>query len=213
MARTNAASTSFFSGYGDLGRLLVGALADAHAHPLARGARGVVVGAVQVALQHDSDVLRVRRAQPVVEQVERRLRVRARLHVEPHEAPVVARAGEHVVHHLDAQPLVDVEPHRGELQAHVRVEPALADAIEQVHVLPPGVARLARVGHALAEQVERGRGALGVERDHGVERLLHRLAGDETRREVLREPIVAHELEDALLVRQVEQGAAKHTDA
>jgi hypothetical protein len=53
----------------------------------------------------------------------------------------------------------------------------------------PGVARLALVRHALAEQVERGRGALGVERDHGVERLLDRLAGDEARREVLREAL------------------------
>ena len=40
-------------------------------------------------------------------------------------------------------------------------------------------ARFALVGHALAEQVERGGDALRVERADGVERLVERLAGDE----------------------------------
>jgi hypothetical protein len=100
-------------------------------------------------------VLGVVRVEPVLEDPERAVRVRARLHVEPHEGAVVARAVEDVLHDRDAEVLGHVHPHRRELDAHVRVERALVDAVEDLQVLAARVARLALVAHALAEEVER----------------------------------------------------------
>ena len=115
---------------GDRRRLLVRALADAHAALGLDRALDVGPGAVEIALQHDADVVLVRRIQPVVEQRERAIGVRARLHVEPHERVVLLRAVEHVVHDRDAQLLGDVQSHRRELERDVRVELLLVNPVE-----------------------------------------------------------------------------------
>ncbi len=139
----------------DRRRLLVRALAQPHAALRLDRALDVGGRAVQIALQHDADVLRIRRIEPLVEQAQRALGVRARLHVEPHERPVVPRAGQDVVHDRDAELLGDVEPHRRELDRHVGVEPALVDAVEHAGGTPvprraprPRCARSRRAGRA-----------------------------------------------------------------
>ena len=120
------------------------------------------------------------------------------------------RAAEHVLHDRDAQLLRDVQPHRRELDRDVRVELLLVNAIEDREILGRRRARLALVRHAFAEQIERRRDALGVERANRLERVVERFTGDEAAGEFLGEPVVAHEPEDARLIREVEQRGAKH---
>ena len=79
------------------------------------------------------------------------------------------------------------------------------DAVENVEVFASGVSRFALVGHAFAEQVERRGDALGVQRPHRDERVLERLAGDESLGEPLGQPVVADEAEYPWLIREVEQ--------
>src|SRR4029079_4079767 len=99
----------------------------------------------------------------VLEEAQRSLRVRAGFHVEANEAAIALRASEHVVHDRDAELLGNVEAHRRELDRDVRVEPPLLNAIEDAQVLAARGARFSLVGHAFAEQVERGANALLVE--------------------------------------------------
>ena len=79
------------------------------------------------------------------------------------------------------------------------------DAVEDVEILVRRRARFALVRDALAEQVERGGDALGVQRADGGERVVERLAGDEPRRELLGQRVVPNEAEDPRLVREIEQ--------
>ena len=72
---------------GDLGRLGVGALADARAHPLGGQALDVVGGPVQVRLDHRPDVMAVG-AQPTRRRSSVRVGVGRRLHVDADEDAV-----------------------------------------------------------------------------------------------------------------------------
>ena len=181
------------------GRFLVRALAEPHA--AARLHRAVDIGRrpPQVALQHDTDVLRIRRVEALVEQPQRPLGVGARLHVQPHEGAIVARPGQDVVHDRHAQLFRDVEPHRGELDRHIGVDAALVDAIEHPQVLLSRGARFGFGVDALAQQVERRGDPFRIEARDGVEHLLEGLARHEALGEFLRDAVVADEMKDLRL--------------
>ena len=66
-------------------------------------------------------------------------------------------------------------------------------------------ARFIRLGHGLAEQIERGGDAALVQRDDGVAGGRDGFTGHESRRELLGQAIVADKAEDPLLVREIEE--------
>ena len=72
-------------------------------------------GSIEIALQHDTDILAIARIEALVEKVQRPLRVFARLHIDPNEGAVVTCTLKNLVHDCNAELLGDVEPHRGEL--------------------------------------------------------------------------------------------------
>src|SRR4051812_13406239 len=84
------------------------------------------------------------------------------------------------------------------------------DAVQQREVFVASGRCLGFGVRALAEQVERRRDALCVELADGREPLVHRFTWYEPPRKLLREAVVAHELEDARLVREIEERIAQH---
>src|SRR5207247_6344448 len=76
----------------DAGGLLVRALAESDTASELDRTLDIRPGSVQVALQNDADVLPIRRVKPLLEETQRDLGVRARLHVDAHECPMLARA-------------------------------------------------------------------------------------------------------------------------
>ena len=99
-------------------------------------------------------MVRIRGIEPVVEETQRPARIRARFHVETHECAIVARPGQDVVHDRDAQLFRDVEPHGGELDRHIGIDPPLVDPIEHVEVFLPRAARFGLGMDALAQKIE-----------------------------------------------------------
>ena len=188
-----------FEREGHGGRLFVRALAEAHTGSRLHRAVDIGLRAMQVALQDNADVLRIRRIEAVVEQSQRPLRIGARLHVQPHEGAVVARAGEHLVDDRHTQVFRDIETHRRQLDRHVGVETTLVDAIEQVQIFSARGSRFVLRVDTLAQQVERRGDPLRIELGDGVERLLEGLARDEALGELFRDTVVADEMGDLRL--------------
>ena len=86
----------------------------------------------------------------------------------------------------------------------------LVDAVEHRDVGLAGRARFRFVVNALAQQIERGRDATGVEPGDRGESGIEGLARHEPVGEALCQPVVANEFEYLLLAREIEQCAAKH---
>ena len=170
----------------------------------------VRIRAPQARLDHHAAVLAEPGEEPVAEEVERALGVRGALHVEAHETIVLLRPLQDPRHVAQAEFLVDVEAHLRQLDRHVHLVVRRRHRVDHLHVLRAGCLGLGGLGHALAQQVERGRDALRLERGGGRHRLGDRLPGHEARGELLGQAVAAHEVEDLLLFRQPEQRVAHH---
>src|SRR6185437_5397657 len=78
-----------------------------------------------------------------------------------------------------------------------------------------GVARPTRftlVRHTLAKEVERGANPARVQSANGVECFVERFTGNESAREALGEAVVPHEVEDARLIREIQECGTEHQD-
>src|SRR6266516_4289794 len=190
--------------------LLIRALAEPYAGAQHDHVFHVLLGASQIRLQHDADGVRELRMDGPLEQLQRLLGVGRLLHVKTDERPVAPRFGEDRPDVLDAQPLVDLEPHLGELQRHVRVRADVADAVEGFQIR---IARSAGFGvarHRLAEQIEARGNAHGVEPLESSDRGLDRFTRDEARGEAAGEAVASNEAEDAGLLAEPQQAGADH---
>ena len=196
----------------DVGLFEIGALAepDPGAEPDQVG--DVVGGAAQRRLDHDAGMRAVVGEEPLLEEIERPLRVGRAFHVEADEAVELLGDGREsrgccarrasgsmsspiwvsLTETLTSTPAACIAPQHGEV----------------------GVARLLGLGglrDALAEHVERGgdaprRAAPGAAATASVDRL----AGNETRGELSGQPVAAHEIEDRLAGGEPEQERAHH---
>ena len=146
----------------------------------------------------------------MIENVQRLPGVVAALHVDPDKRLELARAVEDVLHVGDAELLVQVEAHRGELNRHVGVEASLLDAIQNADVLARRLTGFLLVADTFAKQVEGCCNLLRIQSLDGVESAVERLAGNETSGESLCHSILADEAEDFRLAGEVEQCAAEH---
>ena len=84
------------------------------------------------------------------------------------------------------------------------------NTVEDPEILVAGGARLAFIRHALAEEVQGGGDAARVQDANDLDGVGERLTGDEAFREVLRQSAVADVVENARLVREVQERVAKH---
>src|SRR6266542_4348597 len=168
----------FLFGVGDSVRLLVRALADADASTHAVRIFDIRKSAIEITLQNYPDMLAICGEEPLLEEIERSLRVGASLHVETNEASVFSRAIEDVLNDPGAELFGDVEAHRGELHRDVRVELALVYPIEHGEVFAAGCAYFGFVVHALAKQVERRRNATLIQPLHCRQRRIERFSRD-----------------------------------
>src|SRR6185312_7928950 len=191
-------------------RLLVRTLAYAHASTERIHVLDVRLCSIQIALEHYADSPAKFRIKTIFEQLQRLLCVVARFHVESDEAAVLARPFEYVAHYRDAQLFGNVQTHRRELHAHIRIELLTRDAIENLQVLRAGSSRLGFVVNALAEQVERRCDSATVELPNRGNRSLERLASDEAGGEPLGQAICLDELENSRLVGKIEQCVSDH---
>ncbi len=84
----------------------------------------------------------------------------------------------------DRQAFIDaeVEAHLGQLDADVGVEGLGGDALDRLDVCGRGPVGRGPVGHRLAEHVERGGGARGIQGPDRGDRLVERRAGHEPER-------------------------------
>src|SRR6185312_13502729 len=191
-------------------RLLVRTLAYAHASTERIHVLDVRLCSIQIALEHYADSPAKFRIKTIFEQLQRLLCVVARFHVESDEAAVLARPFEYVAHYRDAQLFGNVQTHRRELHAHIRIELLARDAIENLQVFGAGSSRLGFVVNALAEQVERRCDSATVELPNRGNRGLERLASDEAGGEPLGQAICLDELENSRLVGKIEQCVSDH---
>src|SRR6476619_5609532 len=195
-------------------RLLVGALAQAHARPRVREVTAVGLGAVEVGLEHGADRREV--GPQLAQGVESEVRRRVVLHVEGHR-----RAG--LLRHLAdltgvvERDLVAVSRQRltegAELERHLDGatlgQTLVAQRRQQGDVGIPGVLRLREVGRVLAEVVDRrqptGGGDLGrCSDDVGTLR-----AGNEAPDDRARHRRLLDDVSDLLLLGQLQERVAQ----
>src|SRR5919106_525599 len=139
---------------GDLGRLDVDALADAHVRAERRERGDVRERPLQVRLQDDADVVETLLAQLPVDGEGVRGRARV-LHVDTHEVVPLGGAADDAREVVAAEVAIELESEPGELAAHVRAEPLLPDRFEHVNVGGDELPRLFPPRHLLAEDVDR----------------------------------------------------------
>jgi len=161
----------------DLGRLVVGALAEPHARTLRDEPLDVVGAAPQIGLDDGAHL--GRRRPQLAHEGQRRLGLRAVLHVHAHEGPDVGRLRRDAFHVLPAERWVHVEAHLRQLQADVAVQAALRQRAQRLDVTRRGFPRRRGRGHGFAEDVQGRVHAGGPETTTRVECLGQRLAGHE----------------------------------
>src|SRR6185312_4426755 len=110
------------------------------------------------------------------------------------------RPFEYVAHYRDAQRFGNVQTHRRELDAHIRIELLTRDAIEDLQVCSARGSIFGFGVDALAEQVERRRESAAVELPNRGNRGLDPLASDEAGGEPPGQAIRLDELENSRLV-------------
>src|SRR5205085_12065059 len=107
------------------------------------------------------------------------------LHVDPDEVVARGRVADDLLEVLAAEVVVELEPERRELHAHVRVEAALLDVREDILVGADDRRRVLLAPDLLAEDVDRGELPLRVQPPDGLARVLQLRAGDVALRELL----------------------------
>jgi hypothetical protein len=195
----------FLVGEGDLRRLVVRALAEADARGNLQQLPHVAVGAPQVRLDDDADVVEAELRAQAAEDVERDLGHARVFHVHADEVAAARGLFDDGARVAVGQLRVDVEAELRELDRDVRVDARLVDARENLQVLAHLLLGLGDARHRLVEVVERGRAAGGVEPADGGDGLLDVLARDEARRHLLEGAEARDEVLQALVARKVEQ--------
>src|SRR3989441_690862 len=197
----------------DLGWLLVRPLAEPHPGPPGDHVRHVALGAPQIGLQHHADRVAELRVEALREEPQGRLGVGRAFHVDAHERVVLAGPRDDGADGVDAQALVDVEPHLRQPHGPVAGGARAVDAIGRLEVDVPGCPRLRGAAHRLAQEIEARRDAGGVEPLQGGDGVVDRFSGDEARREATRQAVPPDELEDAGLLAEPEEAGAQHRGA
>ncbi len=199
-------------GVGHGRRLEIRALAEADPGAHRDEPLDVGRGAAKAGLDDHPAVRPVRLEDAVGEEVQGPLGIGGALHVDPHEAADLARPVEDGGDVPEAEFLVDVEAHLGELQRGVDLHPLVGGRkpVEDRDVLVPGRDRVGLPAHALAEEVEGGRDPPGGELVGRRDRLVQLLAGDEPPGEGPGEGVPSREVEDPLLLGEPEEALSDH---
>src|SRR5204863_2071690 len=144
------------------------------------------------------------------EQLQGTLRVIRLLHVDAYERSIVASLGDDRPEVLDAQPLVDGEPHLGELHRDVRIRAGAANAVERLEISVPRGARFGRTRHRFAQQIEARPDASGVEPREGGHGGFDRFARDEAGGKAAGETVPPNDAEQARLLAEPQETGAEH---
>ena len=168
----------------DVRRLDVDPLAEAHVRAEVGERVDVVDRPAQVGLEDDADVLVAGLAQLAVE-AERVVGAARVLHVDADEVPAPGRVADDALEVGAAELVAELQPERGQLHAHVRVEAALLDVGEDVLVGAHDRGRVVGVRDLLAEDVDCRHLPLRVQPSDGLARVLELGAGDVPLREPL----------------------------
>jgi hypothetical protein len=183
---------------GDLGRLVVGALAEADARGDLQQLAHVAFRAPQVGLDDDADGVAVELRAEAAEDVERDLRDGRVLHVDADEVAAPGRLLDDRARVAVGQLGVDAEAELRELDGDVRVDARLVDAREDFPVLAHLGLGLFDPRDRLVEVVERGGAAQPVQLADGLDRLVDVLARDEAGRHLLERREAGREVLQAL---------------
>ena len=163
---------------GDLGRLLVRALAEAHAGAQRHDPPQVGLRAVEAGLQHDADV-----AQALVpdglEDPERGLDGRRALHVDADEPVPRGGRGQNPAQVVRAQRAVELQADLRELHRDLAGQAGGAHPLDDLQVVPRRTVRHLRRGHVLAQVVQRMGEPPAVEILDDAHGLVEGLAADE----------------------------------
>ncbi len=137
-----------------------------------------------------------------LEEIEGPLRVLRALHVEPNETIQVAGLGENLADVVEAERLVNVEPHLRELDRHVDVGAARGESVEHAQVLVASRDRIGGLVDAFAEEIERRHDAEGLQLQRSGGGGLPGFSGHEAAGEPSGHAISPQEVEHTLLLRQ-----------
>src|SRR5262249_34327885 len=141
----------------------------------------VAVGAMQRRLQGNTHVA-VLLLPEYFEDVQRHLRPRRVLHVDPDKKPVASGRLENATQVVDAGCAVDAGAKPRELQRDIPFDSSRDDDVEEPDVRACRSTGFLRGADALAEVVECDVQPLGLDAPRGFNSFLHRFAGDEAPR-------------------------------
>src|SRR5260221_1276979 len=193
---------------GNRGRFQVRALHQAHACLACDQRLNVLRRAIEHRLDYRAHVVVV--VVQLRDDLEGRLRVVGAFHVYPHEDVELAGTLQHA-HEVGARlRRADIQPKRRQLDRDVGISRAGGDTVEDLDVVRGGRARLCAVGDILAEMIERGTDMPAIQLFRDVHGLVERLARDEAPRDTSPHRIVADELTDAVLLRQIKHRVFQH---
>jgi hypothetical protein len=139
-----------------------GSLAQPDARSQVGERRDVAQAAAERRLQHDADVVAPGLAELAVD-AQRVVGTARVLHVDPHEDPARGRVGHDRRDERAAQVEIDLQPERGQLHGHVRVQVVACDGVQDRVVGIRHRLRLLRARHLLPEDVDGGELPLRVE--------------------------------------------------
>jgi hypothetical protein len=163
---------------GDSLRLQVRALHEANARTQMIDARHVVRRSHQHRLQDNSDVA-IALAPERLEDLQRHIRIRRILHVDPDEEAVLRGGLEDAPQVIDRGRPIDVQAQLRQLDRHIALDARPHDGVEDAQVLARGsIGFLCRRG-ALTEIIERDEQPLVLDAANGRNGLIDRFARDE----------------------------------
>src|SRR5215208_1793087 len=157
-------------------RLVVDALAQSHGETRVDDVQHILDAAAHVGLQDRADVL-----VPVVHiayYLERRLRVRGVLHIDPHEASPAGGVLDYLLEVRPAQLLVQGQPEPGQLDGDAALQIVFVEGVNYLLVVPQLRSGVGLALGALSQEVYGGNAALLVEVPDRGDGLLQRVAGD-----------------------------------
>src|SRR5215204_769147 len=160
---------------GYVARLVVYALAQTHGETRVDYALHVLDAAAHVGLQDGARILMAPIG--VVNNLQRRPRVRRVLHVDPHEAAPFGGVLDDLLQVRPAELFVQGQPEPGELDGDAALEAVFVERVYDLLVVLQLRRRVGLALGALAEEVDGGDAALLVEDPDGGERLIQRIAG------------------------------------
>ena len=195
---------------GDVLRFLVRTFAEPHTGAELDHVVHVRRGAPEVGLQHDADRVAEFRIEDVLEQLERPGGIARLLHVDAHERLMLLCPADDGAHVVDAQLLVDVEPHLRKLDGDIGVGLGGVNAVEQIEIGATGAPGFLDMQDGFPEEIERRRQVATVQVANGGDRLVERFAGDEPRGQLAGEPVLPHEAKDSRLFAQPQERGAQH---